>query len=50
MEVSFMGDVGGKTLTVETGKLAKQAGGAVLVRYGETLVLVTVPVIQTRKP
>jgi len=42
MEVSFEGDVGGKTLTVETGKLAKQAGGAVLVRYGETLVLVTV--------
>jgi polyribonucleotide nucleotidyltransferase len=42
MEVFFQGDVGGKTLTVETGKIAKQAGGAVVVRYGETLVLVTV--------
>ena len=29
MEVSFKGDVGGKTLTVETGKLAKQAGAEV---------------------
>ncbi len=42
MEVSFEGKVGGKTLTVETGKLAKQAGGSVVVRYGDTLVLVTV--------
>jgi polyribonucleotide nucleotidyltransferase len=42
MELSLKADVGGKTLTVETGKLARQAGGAVLVRYGETLVLVTV--------
>ena len=42
MEISFEGEVGGKTLAVETGKIAKQADGAVLVRYGETLVLVTV--------
>ncbi|MEJ2068188.1 MAG: polyribonucleotide nucleotidyltransferase, partial [Deltaproteobacteria bacterium] len=41
MEVSFKGEVGGKTLTVETGRLARQADGAVLVRYGETMVLVT---------
>jgi polyribonucleotide nucleotidyltransferase len=41
MEISFKGEVGGKTLTVETGKLARQADGAVLVRYGETMVLVT---------
>ena len=34
-------DVGGRTLTMETGKLAKQAGGSVLVTYGETVVLVT---------
>jgi polyribonucleotide nucleotidyltransferase len=34
-------EVGGRTLTLETGKLAKQANGAVLVRYGDTLVLVT---------
>ncbi|MBN1841620.1 MAG: polyribonucleotide nucleotidyltransferase [Deltaproteobacteria bacterium] len=42
MEISFEGEVGGKTLAVETGKIARQADGAVLVRYGETLVLVTV--------
>ncbi len=32
--------LGGRTLTVETGKLAKQASGSVLVRYGDTVVLV----------
>lgn len=42
MEISFEGEVGGRTLAVETGKIARQADGAVLVRYGETLVLVTV--------
>jgi polyribonucleotide nucleotidyltransferase len=31
----------GKEYTLETGELAKQAGGAVLVRQGETIVLVT---------
>ncbi|HUH02059.1 MAG TPA: polyribonucleotide nucleotidyltransferase [Kofleriaceae bacterium] len=33
--------VGGKEITIETGKLAKQAGGAVLVRIGNTIVMVT---------
>src|SRR6266498_3486120 len=33
--------LGGKTLTLETGKLAKQADGAVVVRYGDSVVLVT---------
>ena len=33
---------GGKTLTLETGRLARQADGAVLVTYGETQVLCTV--------
>ncbi|EKD27315.1 MAG: hypothetical protein ACD_79C00762G0003 [uncultured bacterium] len=32
----------GKELTIETGKLAKQADGAVTVRLGDTIVLVTV--------
>ena len=32
---------GEESLLVETGKLAKQAGGAVTVRYGDTVVLVT---------
>src|SRR5499426_4838058 len=34
-------EIGGKTLTFETGKLAKQADGAVVVRSGETMVLAT---------
>ena len=34
-------DIGGKTITLETGRLAKQADGAVLVRCGDTAVLVT---------
>ncbi len=34
-------EVGGKTLTLETGKLAKQADGAVVVRLGDTMVLCT---------
>src|SRR4026208_2625156 len=33
--------VGQKTLKIETGKLAKQAHGAVIVRYGDSVVLVT---------
>jgi len=32
----------GRKLTLETGKLAKQADGAVIVRYGDSLVLATV--------
>ncbi len=32
-------EIGGRTLTLETGRLAKQAGGAVLACYGETMVL-----------
>jgi polyribonucleotide nucleotidyltransferase len=33
--------VGQRTLTFETGKLAKQANGSVIVRYGDSVVLVT---------
>ena len=34
-------ELGGRKLTIEQGKMAKQANGAVLVRYGDTVVLVT---------
>lgn len=34
-------EVGGKTISLETGRLAKQANGAVIVRCGDTMVLVT---------
>ena len=41
MEINVKADVGGKPLIIQSGKVAKQADGAVLVRYGETTVLVT---------
>ena len=34
-------DIGGTEITFETGKLAKQASGAVVVRAGDTMVLAT---------
>ena len=34
-------DLGGRPLTIESGRLAKQANGAALITYGETVVLVT---------
>ncbi len=33
-------EIGGKLLSIETGKVAKQADGAVIVQYGDTVVLV----------
>jgi polyribonucleotide nucleotidyltransferase len=33
-------DLAGRTLTIETGRVARQASGAVTVRYGDTVVLV----------
>jgi polyribonucleotide nucleotidyltransferase len=38
---SFQCEVGGRTLTIQTGKLATQATSAVTVTYGESVVLVT---------
>ncbi|MCR5558930.1 MAG: polyribonucleotide nucleotidyltransferase [Schwartzia sp.] len=38
---SFEMEVGGRSFVIENGKMAKQANGAVLVRYGDTVVLVT---------
>ncbi|MEA1933704.1 MAG: polyribonucleotide nucleotidyltransferase [Thermodesulfobacteriota bacterium] len=34
-------EIGGRTLTIETGRLAKQANGSALITYGDTVVLVT---------
>src|SRR3984893_14438764 len=34
-------ELGGRTLTLETGKMARQAHGAVVARYGDTVVLAT---------
>ena len=42
METLLKTEIGGKTLSIETGKIAKQASGAVVVQYGDTIVLVAV--------
>ena len=41
---------GGRTLTLETGKIARQADGAVVATYGETVVLATVVGAQAQRP
>jgi polyribonucleotide nucleotidyltransferase len=42
-------EIGGRTVTIETGKVAKQAGGSVTVRMGDTIVLVTAVVAKKPK-
>ncbi|MFC2078486.1 polyribonucleotide nucleotidyltransferase [Candidatus Bipolaricaulota bacterium] len=42
-------DFNGKELTLETGQIARQAGGAVLVAHGDSHVLVTVVTAEPRK-
>ncbi len=41
MYKSFSMELGGRTLTVDVGRVAKQANGAALMHYGETMVLST---------
>ena len=41
MYKSFSMELAGRTLTVDIGRVAKQANGAVLMRYGDTTVLST---------
>jgi polyribonucleotide nucleotidyltransferase len=41
MAVTKSIDIGGKKITIETGRLARQAGGAVLISLNDTLVLCT---------
>ncbi len=43
-------NLGGRDLSIETGRIAKQADGAVLVQQGETLVLVTAVSARTPRP
>ncbi|HDK44413.1 MAG TPA: polyribonucleotide nucleotidyltransferase, partial [Desulfobacteraceae bacterium] len=42
-------EIGGKAITFETGKLAKQANGAVVVSCGDTMILVTAVAEKTTK-
>ncbi|MCP4625718.1 MAG: polyribonucleotide nucleotidyltransferase [bacterium] len=41
MEILVQEEIDGKTLSIQAGKVAKQASGSVVVQYGETIVLVT---------
>jgi polyribonucleotide nucleotidyltransferase len=50
MEKLVKTEIGGRTLSIQTGKLAKQASGSVVVQYGETLVLVTVVSAKDERP
>ena len=43
-------DLGGRTITFETGKMAKQANGAVVVRSGDAAVLVTACMAEEPRP
>ena len=43
-------DIAGRTLRLETGRVAKQADGAVWASYGDTVVLATAVAAQTAKP
>ena len=41
MKHTIQVEVGGRSLSFETGEVARQAGGSVLMRYGDTVVIVT---------
>ena len=41
MEILLKEEIGGKTLSIQAGKVAKQASGSVVVQHGDTIVLVT---------
>ena len=43
-------EIGGNTISIETGKIAKQASGSVVIRSGDTMVLVTVVGAGKSKP
>ncbi len=42
-------EIGAKVLTLESGRVARRSDGAVLVQYGETIVLVTVVISSTTR-
>ena len=46
----YEAEVSGRILSIETGVLAKQSGGAAVVRYGDSVVLVTACATETPRP
>ncbi len=47
---TFSREIGGKTLSIEHGRVANLAGGAVMVRYGDTVVLCTATMARHPRP
>ena len=43
-------EIGSTTLTLETGRMGRQADGAVVVTYGDSIVMVTICVSQEQRP
>ena len=50
MKVTKEIEIGGKVFSLETGRFAKQAHGAVMARFGDTMVLATVVANEEPKP
>ena len=50
MEILLKETIDGKVLSIQTGKVAKQASGSVVVQYGDTIVLVTVVSTHDERP
>ena len=50
MVTTVEAEIGGKKIILETGLMAKQANGAVVVRYGDTVVLSTAVSSKVERP
>ncbi|UCD77730.1 MAG: polyribonucleotide nucleotidyltransferase [Desulfobacterales bacterium] len=50
MEILLKEEIDGKILSIQAGKVAKQASGSVVVQYGDTVVLVTVVSAKEDRP
>lgn len=49
MKYKLQVDFGGRPFSIETGRVAKQANGSVLVQYGDTVVLVTAVISEKKR-
>ena len=50
MEIMLKEEISGRTLSIQAGKVAKQASGSVVVQYGDTIVLVTAVSAKEERP
>jgi polyribonucleotide nucleotidyltransferase len=50
MEILVKEEINGQALSIQSGKVAKQASGSVVVQYGDTIVLVTVVSANEERP